>query len=203
MLMFWQHLWTLNKLEGFHNEWPGFLTVLIWSWTPEPRVARNPLKDLSFWVLDYADYLDPLVTEAKKRIPHQWPVHWKVPFVWIWPGLWRWRCLRCPCWYKFVCHQIKFRSGQWGHLCLKGLFSRTTNGTLDANFKSEDHFFVILVALVCKKIRLFNNTRWLGQPQRELRDLFWKKQRQFDRNKVKSGNTSLSNMPSWYTSFIS
>ena len=144
-----------------------------------------------------ADYLDLLVTEAKKRIPHQWPVHWKVPFVWIWPGLWRWRCLRCPCWYKFVCHQIKFRSGQWGHLCLKGLFSRTTNGTLDANFKSEDHFFVILVALVCKKIRLFNNTRWLGQPQRELRDLFWKKQRQFDRNKVKSGNTSLSNMPSW------
>ena len=100
------------------------------------------------------------------------PVHWKVPFVWIWPGLGRWWCLRCLCWYKFVCHQIKFRSGQWGHLCLKGLFSRTTNGTLDANFKSEDHFIVILVAIVCKKIRLFNNTRWLGQHQRELRHIF-------------------------------
>ena len=49
----------------------GLLDSFLGRYGPEPRVARNPLKDLSFWVLDYADFLDPLVTEAKKRIPHQ------------------------------------------------------------------------------------------------------------------------------------
>ena len=29
----------------------------------------SSLRELSFWVLDDADYLDPLVTEAKKKIP--------------------------------------------------------------------------------------------------------------------------------------
>ena len=59
----------VNNLEGCHNEWPGFLTVHQAEMVLNRALHTTSLKELSFLVLDDEDYLDPLVTEAKKKIP--------------------------------------------------------------------------------------------------------------------------------------
>ena len=59
----------VNNLEGFHNVWPSVLTVHQAEMVLNRALHTTSLKELSFWVLDDADYLDPLVTEAKKKIP--------------------------------------------------------------------------------------------------------------------------------------
>ena len=59
----------MNNLEGFHNVWPSVLTVHQAEMVLNRALQTTSLKELSFWVLDYADYLDPLVTEANKKIP--------------------------------------------------------------------------------------------------------------------------------------
>ena len=59
----------VNNLEGFHNGWSSVLTVHQAEMVLNRALQTTSLKELSFWVLDYADYLDPLVTEANKKIP--------------------------------------------------------------------------------------------------------------------------------------
>ena len=60
----------VNNLEGFRNDWPSFLTLHQAEMVLNRALRTTSLKKLCFWVSEDAEYMDPLVTEAEKRIPN-------------------------------------------------------------------------------------------------------------------------------------
>ena len=62
----------VNNLEGFHNDLPSFLTLHQAEMALNRVLHTTSLKKHCIWVSEDADaeYMDPLVREAEKRVPN-------------------------------------------------------------------------------------------------------------------------------------